>query len=51
MRISTDAPWSDQTVDYVVNFSHQLEAKYPDALFPGAGLVNTIDQFIDRARA
>jgi hypothetical protein len=46
MRISTAHPWSNQTVDYVVNFSHQLEKKYPDALFPGAGLVNTIDQFV-----
>ena len=35
MRINTDAPWSNQTIDYVVNFSHQLERKYPDALFPG----------------
>ncbi len=46
MRISTTHPWSNQTIDYVVNFSHQLERKYPDALFPAAGLVNTIDQFV-----
>ncbi|HEY5026614.1 MAG TPA: MMPL family transporter [Acidimicrobiales bacterium] len=46
MRISTTHPWSNQTVDYVVNFSHQLEKKYPNALFPAAGLVNTVDQFI-----
>jgi len=46
MRISTSHPWSNQTVSYVVNFSHQLEKKYPDALFPGAGLINTIDQFV-----
>ena len=46
MRISTAHPWSNQTVDYVINFSHQLEKKYPNALFPGAGLINTIDQFV-----
>jgi hypothetical protein len=46
MRISTAHPWSNQTVDYVVNFSHQLEKKYPTTLFPGAGLINTIDQFV-----
>ncbi len=46
MRISTTHPWSNQTVDYVVNFSRQLQKKYPDALFPGAGLINTIDQFV-----
>ncbi len=46
MRINTAHPWSTQTMDYVVNFSHQLEKKYPHALFPGAGLVNTIDQFV-----
>ena len=46
MRISTNHPWSDQTVKYVVNFSRQLEAKYPTGLFPAAGLINTIDQFV-----
>ena len=46
MRISTAHPWSNQTVDYVINFSHQLEKKYPTTLFPGAGLINTVDQFI-----
>jgi hydrophobe/amphiphile efflux-3 (HAE3) family protein len=46
MRISTAHPWSNQTVDYVINFSHQLEKKYPNTLFPGAGLINTIDQFV-----
>jgi uncharacterized protein len=45
MRINTDKPWSDQTINYVVAFSHQLERRYPNALFPAAGLVNTIDQF------
>jgi hypothetical protein len=46
MRINSTHAWSNQTIDYVVNFSHQLERKYPDALFPAAGLVNTIDQFV-----
>ncbi len=46
MRISTAHPWSNQTIDYVINFSHELQRKYPNSLFPGAGLVNTIDQFV-----
>jgi hydrophobe/amphiphile efflux-3 (HAE3) family protein len=46
MRISTNHPWSNQTVDYVINFSHELQNKYPNTLFPGAGLINTVDQFI-----
>jgi hydrophobe/amphiphile efflux-3 (HAE3) family protein len=46
MRISTNAPFSDETVKYVVGFSHQLEAKYPHYLYPAAGLINTIDEFI-----
>jgi len=46
MRISTDHPWSNQTVDYVVKFSRQLQAKYPSYLYPGAGLINTVDEFM-----
>ncbi|HUI03619.1 MAG TPA: MMPL family transporter, partial [Acidimicrobiales bacterium] len=46
MRISTAHPWSDATVTYVAKFSRQLESKYPHFLFPAAGLVNTIDQFV-----
>ena len=47
MRISTNHPFSDQTVSYVAKFSHAEQAKYPDFLYPAAGLVNTIDQFIN----
>ncbi|HTZ08795.1 MAG TPA: MMPL family transporter, partial [Acidimicrobiales bacterium] len=46
MRISTAHPWSDQTVNYVVKFSRQLVNKYPTFLYPGAGLINTVDQFM-----
>ncbi len=46
MRISTDHPWSNQTVDYVVKFSRDLQAKYPNFLYPGAGLINSVDQFL-----
>jgi len=46
MRISTAHPWSNETVDYVVTFSRQLQAKYPHFLYPGAGLINTVDQFM-----
>ena len=47
MRISTTQPFSDGTVDYVAKFSRQLETKYPHYLWPAAGLVNTIDQFVN----
>jgi len=47
MRISTDHPWSDSTVSYVAEYSRRLQAKYPEGVFPGAGLVNTIDQLVN----
>jgi uncharacterized protein len=46
MRVSTTHPFSDQTVAYVTKFSRQLQAKYPHFLWPAAGLINTIDQFV-----
>ena len=46
MRISTTHPWSNATISYVAKFSRQLVSKYPHFLYPAAGLVNTIDQFI-----
>jgi hydrophobe/amphiphile efflux-3 (HAE3) family protein len=47
MRISAGQAFSDQAVSYVADFSRQLQAKYPHELWPAAGLVNTIDQFIN----
>lgn len=45
-NVTTTQPFSDQTVAYVAKLSQQLEAKYPNALWPPAGLVNLVDQFI-----
>ena len=47
IRVTTDHPFSDQTVDYVVKLSSQLEKKYPKVLLPATGLVNTLDQVIN----
>jgi len=45
-NVTTTQPFSDQTVAYVAQLSHQLEARFPHALYPPAGLVNLVDQFI-----
>ncbi|HXQ90604.1 MAG TPA: MMPL family transporter [Acidimicrobiales bacterium] len=45
-NVTSNQPFSDQTVKYVATFSRALQAEYPTGLWPGAGLVNTIDQFI-----
>lgn len=47
IRVTTDKPFSDSTVNYVVKLSNQLEAKYPKVLLPATGLVNTLDQVIN----
>ena len=46
VNVTTDQPFSDESVAYVAQLSRQLEAKYPNALFPPVGLVNLVDQFI-----
>jgi hydrophobe/amphiphile efflux-3 (HAE3) family protein len=46
MNVTTTQPFSDESVAYVARLSRQLEAKYPAALWPAAGLVNLVDQFI-----
>jgi hypothetical protein len=47
MRVSTNQPFSDQTVQFVADYSRRLVAKYPKSLWPAAGLVSTIDQFLN----
>ncbi|HWD52037.1 MAG TPA: MMPL family transporter [Acidimicrobiales bacterium] len=44
--IHTANPWSDQTVAYVSSFSNDQVKTFPNQLFPAAGLVNLVDEFI-----
>ncbi len=47
IRVTTDHPFSDATVEYVDNLSRHLQAQYPKVLLPATGLVNTLDQVIN----
>ena len=47
VNLTTDHPFTDQTVDYVVKLSHQLQDKYPGVLLPATGIINTLDQVIN----
>ena len=44
--VTTDHPFSDQTVAYVSRFSNQQVARFPDLLYPATGMVNLVDEFI-----
>lgn len=44
--VSTNQPFSDRTVDYVVALSHRLVDKYPKVLYPPTGIVNSLDQVL-----
>jgi hypothetical protein len=44
--IHTANPWSDQTVAYVSAFSNDQVKAFPAQLFPAAGMVNLVDEFI-----
>ncbi len=44
--VTTNHPFSNSTVDYVVALSHRLVAKYPKVLFPATGIVNSLDQVL-----
>jgi hydrophobe/amphiphile efflux-3 (HAE3) family protein len=44
--VTTDRPFSNQTVDYVVALSHRLQDEYPKVLYPGTGIVNSLDQVL-----
>ena len=44
--IHTANPWSDQTVAYVSSFSNDQVKTFPSQLFPAAGMVNLVDEFI-----
>ena len=47
VNLTTDHPFTDKTVDYVVKLSHQLQDKYPGVLLPATGIINTLDQVIN----
>ena len=44
--IHTDHPFSQQTVDYVAKLADTETKKYGADIFPGAGLVASIDEFL-----
>lgn len=47
VNLRTAHPFTDQTVDYAVHLSRQLEAKYKGVLLPATGLINTLDEVIN----
>jgi uncharacterized protein len=42
--VTTDHPFSDQTVAYVAELSRRLVAQYPKVLWPASGIVNSLDE-------
>jgi len=44
--VSTDHPFSQQTIDYVAKLADTESKKYGAVIFPGAGLVASIDEFL-----
>jgi predicted RND superfamily exporter protein len=44
--VTTDHPFSDQTIDYIVKLTNTEARRYGNLLFPGAGLVSSINQFL-----
>jgi len=44
--VTTAHPFSTQTVNYVARLTNIEAKKYGSVLFPGAGLVSTIDEFL-----
>jgi len=44
--VNSDHPFSTQTVDYVAKLTNIEARKYGTVLFPGAGLVSSIDEFL-----
>jgi hydrophobe/amphiphile efflux-3 (HAE3) family protein len=45
--VSTDHPYSDQTVDFVDQLSRQLFARFPHELYLGSGMVNLVSELTD----
>ncbi|MGH7733552.1 MAG: MMPL family transporter, partial [Gemmatimonadales bacterium] len=46
MVVTTDHPFSDQTINYVVKLTNTEAKKYGNLLFPGAGLISSINGFL-----
>ena len=44
--VTTQHPWSQQTVDYVSDMSRALVAKFPNVLTQPTGIVNTLDELM-----
>jgi hydrophobe/amphiphile efflux-3 (HAE3) family protein len=47
INVTSTHPFSNQTVDYVINLSRRMQAEYPKYLYPAAGLINTVDEFVN----
>lgn len=45
--VTTDHPYSDQTVDFVDQLSRELFARYPRELYLGSGMVNLVSELTD----
>jgi hydrophobe/amphiphile efflux-3 (HAE3) family protein len=45
--VTTDHPYSDQTVDFVDHLSRQLFARFPHELYLGSGMVNLVSELTD----
>lgn len=43
--VTTNHPFSNQTVAYVTKLSNQLVAKFPNLLYQATGMVNLVDEF------
>ena len=44
--VTTDHPFSTETIDYIVKLTNTESKKYGNLLFPGAGLVSSINGFL-----
>ena len=47
VNLETTQPFSNKTVDYVVQLSHLLQTRYKGVLLPATGLINTLDQVLN----
>ncbi len=45
--VTTDAPYSDATADYVTNYSYDLQKQYPNELFEPTGVYNQVAEFLE----
>ncbi|HUY86291.1 MAG TPA: MMPL family transporter, partial [Acidimicrobiales bacterium] len=45
--VTSNQPFSDQTVNYVASLSDTIQNRYPTVLYPAVGLVNFVDQLVE----